>query len=157
MLKTFSNWWKSQYWQRPAILNLGYASNSKGYIKWCFSILKYKVFLIHQYLQIPKVWEPQLRPIVEIVETTLCWTPRAVFAKRFKRNRSFDRITFFQNLLVILLKFVSVEKTRSFKFSPPLNILSNDVLSQFRKNKIGRKKRNLYLSISSLVGKVRLE
>ena len=77
---------------------------------------------------------------------------------RFRRDRLFDRITFFRNSSVVLSKFVSKENNRSFKNRPRLNVLSNDVLSKFRTNKIRRKKKKLFSPISSLVslGKVRL-
>ena len=47
------------------------------------------------------------------------------------RDRSFDRITFFRNLSVVLSKFVSKEKICSFEYRPILIILSNSVLISF--------------------------
>ena len=47
---------------------------------------------------------------------------------RINRDRSFDRITFFQNLSVVLSKFVSKEKNRSCKYRHVLYVLSNSVL-----------------------------
>ena len=49
------------------------------------------------------------------------------------RDRSFDRITFFQNLSVVLSKFVSKEKIHSFEFRPICGFLSNIVCSKIFK------------------------
>ncbi len=44
---------------------------------------------------------------------------------------SFDRITFFQNLSVVLTNCFLVEKLHSFKWIPRWSFLSNDILSNF--------------------------
>jgi hypothetical protein len=49
---------------------------------------------------------------------------------RLNRDRSFDRITFFRNSSVVLSKFVSKEKNRSFEYRHVLYVLSNSVLSK---------------------------
>ncbi len=79
------------------------------------------------------------------------WSEQKKKFRHLKRDRSFDRITFFQNSSVVLSKFVLKEKIHSFEYRPRLNVLSNDVLSKFRTNKIRRKKKNLFSPISSLV------
>ncbi len=74
----------------------------------------------------------------------------------YKRDRSFDRITFFRNSSVVLSKFVLKEKIRSFEYSSRLNVLSNDVLSKFERTKFEGKKKNVFSSISSISSLVRL-
>jgi hypothetical protein len=46
------------------------------------------------------------------------------------RDRSFDRIMFFQNSSVVLSKFVSKEKKRLCEYRHVLYVLSNSVLSK---------------------------
>jgi hypothetical protein len=65
------------------------------------------------------------------------------------RDRSFDRITFFWNLSVVLSKFVSKEKIRSFEYRPRLNVLSKVVLSKYSKERYSKKK--MEKTISNLI------
>jgi hypothetical protein len=56
------------------------------------------------------------------------------------RSRSFDRITFFRNLSVVLSKFVSKEKFRSFEYRRRLNVLSKVVLLKYSKERNSNEK-----------------
>jgi hypothetical protein len=120
--------------------------------------LKINIFLIEKMRMLGKVRSPTDEKLITRTELLLTFDHNKrifltvnLFNGDGLRDRSFDRITFFQNSSVVLLKFVSIEKRRSFEFSVTFDVLSNDVLSKFQKNKIPRKKMNLFSSISSLV------
>ncbi len=68
------------------------------------------------------------------------------------RDRSFDRITFFWNLSVALLKFVSKEKIHSFKYRPRLIVLSNYVLLKFERTKFEGKKSKFFFFFVGTIG-----
>ncbi len=58
------------------------------------------------------------------------WIFNSVQSANCDRDRSFDRITFFRNLSVVLSKFVSKEKKRSFEYRHVSYILLNYVFSK---------------------------
>ncbi len=60
--------------------------------------------------------------------------------RTLERARLFDRITFFRNSSVVLSKFVSKEKFRSFEYRRRLNVLSKVVLSKYSKERNSNKK-----------------
>ncbi len=135
----------------------------------CLSLKQCRQLIFHQLLplgkhQVPSVkhWPPLVKHQLHLVIISFYplqfLTSAGNFCQSISRSRSFDRITFFRNSSVVLSKFVSKEKFRSFEYRRRLNVLSKVVLSKFQRTKFERKKMNFFSSISTLVrlGQVRL-